>query len=142
MKATTFGLVLARSCNISIGVIGDERPGSSRPRRCIVRSNRSVILLLLLLSRRELFGAVHRDLGRSEQLILKISAVWAAVRRQLHERDAVNAPNPTRQMTLVGKASARCDFGEAGPSVADQLDCALQSQMHDVAVRRHSHGSA
>ena len=65
--------------------------------------------------------------------------VWSG--GQLREGDAVNAPSPARQVTLVGKARSRRDFSKAGSAVANQLDGALQSQMHDVTVRGHSDGS-
>jgi hypothetical protein len=50
----------------------------------------------------------------------------------------MNTPNPARQVALVGKARARRDFRQAGSPFVDQLDRALQSEMHDVAVRRHN----
>jgi hypothetical protein len=47
----------------------------------------------------------------------------------------VNAPNPSRQVALVGEARGSCDFSQAMATVAHQLKRALQAQMHDVAVR-------
>ena len=38
-------------------------------------------------------------------------------------------------MALVGEACAGCDFSQAGSPFANQLDRALQSEMHDPAVR-------
>jgi hypothetical protein len=85
---------------------------------------------------------VHRDLGRREQLIVKISAVlgwWSG--GQLGEGDAVDAPNPTRKVALVGEACASCDFSQAGLPLVNQLDRLLQSEMHDPAVRGHANRS-
>src|SRR5258707_15440194 len=61
---------------------------------------------------------------------------------QLLEGDAVNASNPARQVALIGEARVCRDFSQAGPSVANKLHRTLQSQMHDITVRRHSNGSA
>jgi hypothetical protein len=85
---------------------------------------------------------VHRDLGRREQLIVKISAVlgWRSG-GQLGEGDAVDAPNPTRQVALVGEACASGDFSQAGLPFVNQLDRSLQSEMHDPAVRGHANRS-
>src|SRR5205814_9292335 len=55
--------------------------------------------------------------------------------QKLSRRNAVNAPNPPRQVALVGEARGSCDFGQAMATVAHQLKRALQAQMHDVAVR-------
>jgi hypothetical protein len=59
----------------------------------------------------------------------------------LSEGDPVNTRNPARQMTLVGKSCPDCNFSEARLPVPYKLDRVLQSQMHDVAVRRHADGS-
>jgi hypothetical protein len=53
----------------------------------------------------------------------------------------MKAPHPPRQMTLVGKAGAGGDFSQARSSLASKLDRMLQSQMHDVTVRRHANRS-
>jgi hypothetical protein len=37
----------------------------------------------------------------------------------------VNAPNPPRQVALVGEASGGCDVSQAMPTVAHQLKRAL-----------------
>ena len=50
----------------------------------------------------------------------------------------MNAPNPTRQVTLVGETRARCDLSQTGPPVANELHRPLQSKSHDVAVRSHA----
>jgi hypothetical protein len=47
----------------------------------------------------------------------------------------VNAPDPTREMALVGKGCAHRDIGQAGSDITNKLDRPLLSQMHDVAVR-------
>jgi len=54
---------------------------------------------------------------------------------QFRQRNGVNAPDPTREMTLVGKACAHRDIGQAGSDMTNKLDRPLPSQMHDVAVR-------
>jgi len=41
-------------------------------------------------------------------------------------------------MTLIGKACRGRDLGQAGASFAHKLDCAPQSQMHDVTVWRYA----
>jgi hypothetical protein len=53
----------------------------------------------------------------------------------------VNAPDPTRQVTLVGKAGASGDFSQAGSPFANHLDRTSQSEMHDVTVRRQANRS-
>jgi hypothetical protein len=53
----------------------------------------------------------------------------------------VNAPNPTRQMTLVGKAGANRDFSRAGLPFPHQLDRTPQPQTHNVPVRSHADGA-
>jgi hypothetical protein len=60
---------------------------------------------------------------------------------QLGEGDAVNAPNPTRQVTLVSEACPGRDYGEVASPFPDKLNRALQSEVHDVTVRRHADGS-
>ena len=50
----------------------------------------------------------------------------------------MNAPNPPRQVALVGEARGSRDFGQSMAAVAHQLKSALQAQMHDVAVRSHA----
>jgi hypothetical protein len=59
----------------------------------------------------------------------------------LGKRDPVNTPNPARQVTLIGKSCPDCNFSEAVLPVPYELDRVLQSQLHDVAVRRHADGS-
>ena len=44
-------------------------------------------------------------------------------------------------MTLVSKAGARGDFSQAGFPGPNKLDRPVQSEMHDVAVRRQADGS-
>jgi hypothetical protein len=53
----------------------------------------------------------------------------------------VNAPDPTREMALVGKACAHRDIGQAGSDMTNKLDRSLPSQMHDVAVRTDANES-
>jgi hypothetical protein len=50
----------------------------------------------------------------------------------------MNAANPTRQVALVGEARAGGNFSQTAPPAADELDRALQSQMHDVTVWCHT----
>src|SRR5262245_33561846 len=45
-------------------------------------------------------------------------------------------------MALVGKAGASRDLGQAGLPLPNKLDRALQSEMHDVAMRGHADGSS
>ena len=68
---------------------------------------------------------------------MKIFAVCLS-NHKLSRRNTVNAPNPPRQVALVGEARGSCDFGQAMATVAHQLKRALQAQMHDVAVRSHA----
>jgi hypothetical protein len=44
-------------------------------------------------------------------------------------------------VTLIGKARAHCDFSQARSPVANEFNRALQSQVHDITVRRHADGS-
>src|SRR5215813_4684052 len=44
-------------------------------------------------------------------------------------------------MALVGEAGASRDLGQAAPPFPNKLDRALQSEMHDVAMRCHADGS-
>src|SRR5262252_544424 len=44
-------------------------------------------------------------------------------------------------MALVGKAGAGSDFSQPRPLFPNKLDRALQSEMHDVAMRCHADGS-
>jgi len=74
--------------------------------------------------------------------ILNIPAVSPRLCDQLRESHAANASNPARQVALVGEACVCCDFSQAGPPLARQLDRTLQSQMHHVTMRRHADGSA
>ena len=86
--------------------------------------------------------AVNRNLGRRERLIVKISAVcgwWSG--DQLREGDAVSAPNPTRQVALVGEACAGSYFGQTGTPFANQLDRSLQPEIYDPGVRGHANRS-
>ncbi len=53
----------------------------------------------------------------------------------------MNAPDPTREMALVGKACAHRDIGQAGSDMTNKLDRSLLSQMHDVAVRTDANES-
>ena len=53
----------------------------------------------------------------------------------------MNAPDPTREMALVGKACAHRDIGQAGSDMTNKLDHSLPSQMHDVAVRTDANES-
>jgi hypothetical protein len=53
----------------------------------------------------------------------------------------MNAPNPARQVTLVSESGPGCNFSEAGLPVPYKLDRVLQSQMHNITVRRHADGS-
>ena len=48
----------------------------------------------------------------------------------------MNAPNPTRQVTLIGKTRAGGNVGKAGLSAANQFDGTLQPQMNNVTVWR------
>jgi len=50
----------------------------------------------------------------------------------------MNAPNPARQVALVGKSCGGCDVSQAVAALAQQLKRALQAQMHDIAVRSHT----
>ena len=50
----------------------------------------------------------------------------------------MNASNPTRQVTLIGEASASRDFGQPGLPVANKLYGTLQPQMHDITMRGHT----
>ena len=61
--------------------------------------------------------------------------------RSCHElawRNAVNAPNPARQVTLIRKARCGCDICQTMSAIAHQLTGALQPKMHNIAVRRHA----
>jgi hypothetical protein len=63
----------------------------------------------LLVQWRELDYAALRCIAIWERraiLIVKILAVWVLVGSQLGEGNAVNAPNPTQQVTLVGETCA------------------------------------
>jgi hypothetical protein len=77
-----------------------------------------------------------------ERVIVKNPAlfVWAkfvpCLARDLSERYAKRTAYPPREMTLIGKASASGDFGKARIPLAQELDGALQSKMHDIAMRR------
>src|SRR5712671_6348478 len=51
---------------------------------------------------------------------------------QFRQGNAVNAPDPTREMALVG---------QAGSDMTNKLDRSLLSQMHDVAVRTDANES-
>src|SRR5215469_4670558 len=62
-------------------------------------------------------------------------------RSQLGKGDAMNAPNPAREMTLVGEAGLGGDFGEAGSAFPDKLDRPLQAQVHDIAMWRQADAS-
>ena len=53
----------------------------------------------------------------------------------------MNAPNPARQVTLVSESCPGCNFSEAGLPFPYKLDHVLQSQMHNITVRRHADGS-
>ena len=53
----------------------------------------------------------------------------------------MNSLHPACKVTLVRKTSAKCDFSQAMLSIAYKLNCTLQSEMHDVTVRRHAHSS-
>ena len=53
----------------------------------------------------------------------------------------MDAPRPAREVTLVGEARASRDFRQAGSPVANELDRALQPQMHYITVRGHANGS-
>jgi hypothetical protein len=53
----------------------------------------------------------------------------------------MNASDPTRQVALVGKAGAGSDFSQPRPTLPNKLDCMLQSEMHQVAMRCHADGS-
>ena len=53
----------------------------------------------------------------------------------------MNTLHPACKVTLVRKTSAKCDFSQAMLSIAYKLNCTLQSEMHDVTVRRHAHSS-
>ena len=46
----------------------------------------------------------------------------------------MDAPNPTRQVALVGKAGPGRDFGQPKPPVANKLGRTLHSHIHDVTV--------
>jgi hypothetical protein len=59
----------------------------------------------------------------------------------LGKRYAVNATDPTGQVTLIGKAPACCNLCEAGSPVTYQCCCALQPKRHDVTVRRYANDS-
>ena len=48
---------------------------------------------------------------------------------------------PYARMTLVSESCPRCDFGEVTSPFSDKLNRALQSEAHDVTVRRHADGS-
>src|ERR1700730_14352827 len=47
---------------------------------------------------------------------------------QVRQGNAVNAPDPTREMALVGKACAQRDIGQAGSDMTNKLDRSLPSQ--------------
>ena len=53
----------------------------------------------------------------------------------------MNAPNPTRQVTLVGEARARRDFSQAHLPVTEELGRTLQSKADDITVRGHADGT-
>ena len=53
----------------------------------------------------------------------------------------MDAPNPARQMALIGKARFGRDLGKTEFSFAHHFDCALQSQMNDVTMRAHADGA-
>ena len=59
----------------------------------------------------------------------------------LHQGNAVNAANPARQVTLIGKTGPGCNFGEASAALTRELSGALQAKVYDVPVRRHANRS-
>jgi hypothetical protein len=50
----------------------------------------------------------------------------------------VDAPNPARQMALIGKAGFRRNLRETEFSIPNQFDSTLQSQVNDIAIRAHA----
>jgi hypothetical protein len=68
-------------------------------------------------------------------LVVKIRAVsvWAEAANCIG-CDAVNPPNPPRQVALIGEPSPHRDFGKAASAITKELDRALQPQMHDITV--------
>ena len=53
-------------------------------------------------------------------------------------RNTVDAPNPAREVALVGEACGGRDFRQSMATVAHKLEGALQAQMHDIAVWSHA----
>ena len=64
------------------------------------------------------------NLGGRELGVVKIPAVLLVVSGNLRRRSAVNAPNPPRQVALVGKACSGCDFRQAAAAIAHKLKSA------------------
>ena len=54
----------------------------------------------------------------------------------------MNPPHPSREVTLVGKTSSNGDLPQFAASIANELDRALQSEVHHVAMGRHPDGAA
>ena len=55
--------------------------------------------------------------------------------------DAMNAPNPARQMALVREAGFCSDLGKANTPIANHLNRPFQSKMSDVLVRADANRS-
>src|SRR5262245_37409392 len=62
---------------------------------------------------------VDRVLGRSEWRVVKIPAVLPRSAGDLRQWNPVDAPNPARQMALVGETCASGYFSQAESPVAD-----------------------
>src|SRR5258708_24130895 len=119
----------------------DKRPGRCLPNlRRKVSLIRSVIRRLLSVCRRELDFCARRAPESREKGATDLEDFCCLVPSgdQLGEGHAVNAPDPARQVALVGKGRAGCNVGKTRTPVANELDRTLQSQMHDVTVRRHA----
>jgi hypothetical protein len=58
---------------------------------------------------------------------------------ELAWRSAVDATNPTREVTLIGETGACRDFSQSGPSGEHERDGALQPHAHNITMRRHAH---
>ncbi|HEY2228963.1 MAG TPA: hypothetical protein VGI22_14745 [Xanthobacteraceae bacterium] len=53
----------------------------------------------------------------------------------------MKTPDPARRVTLISESCPGCNFSEAGLPAPYKRDRVLQSQMHNITVRRHADGS-
>src|SRR6202790_2136059 len=99
-------------------------------------------MLFFLVWRRERGSSapLDRDLGKKGAADLEDSCPLGSG-DQFRRGNAVDAPDPTREMAWSAKACAHRDSGQAGSDMTNKLDHSLPSQMHDVAVRTDANES-